>query len=115
MTELGEIDINCELDGITECSKKFISENKNSFDLIILQSCPFILMKYSIIYDLLKPSGILGITSYPKNILKSWDSIQSVNEHITSKFILDNILEGIVIYKKNSDGRRRSKKNYYRK
>ena len=73
-------------------------------------------MKYSIIYDLLKPSGILGITSYPENILKSWDSIQSVNEHITSKlFIHENILEGIVIYKKNSDGRRRSKKNYYRK
>jgi len=115
MTQLGEIDINCELDGITECSKKFISENKNSFDLIILQTCPFILMKYSIIYDLLKPSGILGITSYPRDINIS-ENISGVNDNIisTKLFIHENILEGIVIYKKSSDGRRRSKKNYYR-
>jgi hypothetical protein len=54
LREIGECDINCKLDGITECSKNFISENKKSFDLIILQTCPFIVMDYGIIYNLLK-------------------------------------------------------------
>jgi hypothetical protein len=65
----GTVDVNCNLDGITSCSKEFIAKNRNSFDLIILQTCPFFLMDYHILHNLLKPNGILGVTVFPNGIL----------------------------------------------
>ena len=65
----GTVDVNCNLDGITACSKEFIAKNRNSFDLIILQTCPFFLMDYHILHNLLKPNGILGVTVFPNGIL----------------------------------------------
>ncbi len=38
----GTVDVNCDLNGITSCSKEFIAKNRNSFDLIILQTCPLL-------------------------------------------------------------------------
>ena len=65
----GTVDINCDLNGITACSKEFIAENINSFDLIILQTCPFRLMDFHILHNLLKPNGILGTTRLPSEIM----------------------------------------------
>jgi hypothetical protein len=65
----GTVDVNCDLNGITSCSKEFIAKNTNSFDLIILQTCPFFLMDYHILHNLLKPNGILGVTVFPNGIL----------------------------------------------
>ena len=60
----GTVDIDCYLDGKTECSKEFISKNANSFDLIILQTCPLIL-NFDILINLLKPTGMIGFTAFP--------------------------------------------------
>jgi hypothetical protein len=79
----GTVDINCLLNGETECSRTFISENKNSFDLIILQTCPFFLMKYSILHSLLKPNGMLGVTSLPKKIMGEDQIFQSIKCALT--------------------------------
>jgi hypothetical protein len=71
MTTLGDgngtADINCYLDGITQCSIDYIEEHNNSFDLILLQTCPFKLIKYDIIYRLLKPNALLGLILFPNN------------------------------------------------
>ena len=65
----GTVDINCNLNGITQCSKDFIAKNRNSFDLIILQTCPFSVMNYHILHSLLKPNGILGTTGLPDEMM----------------------------------------------
>ena len=57
---------------ITMTADTFIDENKNSYDLILLNTCPFMLMKFQIIYDLLKDDGFMVFTAYnplSKNIL----------------------------------------------
>ena len=66
----GTVDIDCNLDGITQCSKDFILEHGNSFDLILLQTCPFVHMDFTILYNLLKPSGMIGLIIYPSD----WES-----------------------------------------
>lgn len=84
----GTVDINCNLNGINECSKKFISENKNSFDLIILQTCPLYLMKYSILHSLLKPNGMLGVTAMPYELMREeriFDVSNNVSRNIPKK------------------------------
>ena len=75
----GTVDINCNLNGKTECSRTFILENKNSFDLIILQTCPLSLMKYSILHSLLKPNGMLGVTALPHELMREERIFQSIN------------------------------------
>ncbi len=60
------VDINCYLDGITPCSKEFISKHINSFDLIILQTCPFKFFNFDNIINLLKLTGIIGFTKFPR-------------------------------------------------
>lgn len=81
----GTVDINCLLDGRTDCSKQFISENINSFDLIIFQTCPCAWMDYNIIYSLLKNNGMLGITAFPSEIIHDLSPemlTRSIIEHI---------------------------------
>jgi hypothetical protein len=63
----GTVDIDCHLDSITQCSKDFILQHGNSFDLILLQTCPFLSMDFSILYNLLKPSGMIGLIRYPSD------------------------------------------------
>jgi hypothetical protein len=68
--ETETVDIDCRLDGITQCSIDFILEHGNSFDLILLQTCPFLHMDFTILYNLLKPTGMIGLIIYPSD----WES-----------------------------------------
>lgn len=111
----GEVDIDCRLDGITDCSKKFIEENTGSFDIIIIQTCPFQIMNYNIIYNLLKPNGIMVLSSFPINITKLFFKTQpiAIASIESSNFILEdnNKIEEIIIYKKVKRDGRKSKRN----
>lgn len=49
---------------ITMTVKDFINKNKKSYDLILLNTCPFRLMKFQMIYDLLKDDGLMVFTAY---------------------------------------------------
>jgi len=44
--------------------KEFILEHKGHYSLIVLQTCPFHQMDFKLIYDLLKPNGIIAFTAF---------------------------------------------------
>ena len=120
----GTVDVNCELDGVTPCSRRFIIENRNSFDLIILQTCPFIWMDYHILHSLLKPNGMLGATSVPGEILfqdRKYSYLTSIIQHIPQELfeleISDNfyISQNILLFRKierhGGSNKKKSKRN----
>ena len=97
------------------CATNFIAEHGNSFDLIILQTCPFIYFDYDIIHSLLKPDGYLGLMVVPnkwnieqlsrtKNLI--FDRIKSTN------FVLHLESPEIILFKK---GTQSAGKNYNRR
>jgi len=49
---------------ITMMVREFINDNKKSYDLILLNTCPFMLMNFKMIYDLLKDHGLMVFTAY---------------------------------------------------
>jgi hypothetical protein len=93
----GTVDINCLLDGRTDCSKQFISENINSFDLIIFQTCPCAWMDYNIIHSLLKTNGILGITAFPSEI------IDVLSQEMLNKTVIEHIPVSLFVRQESSN------------
>lgn len=100
----GTVDIDCYLGDESECSKKFIEKHNNFFDLIILQTCPFIFFNFDIVINLLKPKGMLALTSFPapfdkKNFLSfPYDGIIT---KLTSKNLIEHeqAIDGILFIK----------------
>jgi len=61
----GSADYNFSLNSYNLESKEFISNHIGFYSLIILNTCPFIFMDFKIIYDLLKPGGIMSFNTFP--------------------------------------------------
>lgn len=114
----GTADYDCYLQNNSPCTIDFISEHGNSFDLIILQTCPYKLFNYEIVHTLLKQDGYLGITTAPNNW--NYEKITAklkfeLIQHILSKnFVLHGTDEGpeIILFKKNIQS---AGKNYNRR
>ena len=114
----GTADYDCILQSGSNspCTTDFISEHgTNSFDLIILQTCPFRFFDYDLIHILLKPDGYLGLMVVPNNWNKEpmnttkqliFDRIQSKN------FVLHSESPEIILFKK---GTQSAGKNYNRR
>ena len=111
----GTADYDCLLQRDSPCTTNFIAEHGNSFDLIILQTCPFIYIHYDVIHSLLKPDGYLGLMVVPNNWNKEpmnttkqliFDRIQSKN------FVLHSKSPEIILFKK---GTQSAGKNYNRR
>ena len=49
-----------------EEAKNFVKTHKGTYSLIILNTCPFTLMDYELIYSLLEPDGFMVFQSFPK-------------------------------------------------
>lgn len=60
----GEVDIDQVLSMYNEFTKRFIIDMKNHYDLVILNTCPYQIMDYKIIYTILKNTGLLAATAY---------------------------------------------------
>lgn len=113
----GTADYDCTLKQIdSQCTKDFIKEHgNNSFDLIILQTCPFPFFDYGLINILLKPDGYLGLMVVPN----FWDkepmntTKKLIIPHIQSKnFVLHSESPEIILFKK---GTQSAGKNYNRR
>jgi hypothetical protein len=61
----GSSDYNFILDKFNPPAKDFISNHKGYYSLIILNTCPYFIMDYELIYDLLEPQGIMVFTIFP--------------------------------------------------
>ena len=66
----GDVDIEGSLvkNASDEFTSDFLSKNKNSYSMIILNTCPFALMPYAVIYKLLVENGLMVFSAYPSNI-----------------------------------------------
>lgn len=100
----GSADYNFSLNSYNLEAKEFISNHIGFYSLIILNTCPFIFMDFKIIYDLLKPGGIMSFTTFPNtgNIF--------LPEEIITK--IEGLFENIgnnLYRKKQSAGSRRRK------
>jgi hypothetical protein len=62
----GSADYNFELKSGSEdpVVDSFINDHIGYYSLIILQTCPFHQMEFKLIYDLLKPNGIMAFTAF---------------------------------------------------
>ena len=77
---------------------------RNSYALIILNTCPLQLMDYNVIYNLLENDGIMAFTSFPKLTLSS-DPYKKPYEPPTSLFINESTKEIYKYRKKIAGGR----------
>ena len=96
----------------SEESNEFIKKNKETYSLIILNTCPLIFMNYKDIYNLLEPDGIMVFKHFDMNNDNHFDEerkkeiIQEFKDKEIEKFINEhfdemvNSLFGIFAYKK---------------
>ena len=76
-------------------TRDFIKQNKGSYALIILNTCPFAYMDYNIIYDLLAAEGLMAFTAYPREVAKL------PFEPPKKLFVVDALNTKVALYKKN--------------
>jgi hypothetical protein len=87
-------------------AEDFIEKNKKSYNLIILNTCPFKFMNYTIINELLSDDGLLVYSIFPLDLVtmeKDHPLIKSIvrNKRANRLFILDKIRDdSVFIYKK---------------
>ena len=107
----GSADYNFSLNSYNLEAKEFISTHIGFYSLIILNTCPFIIMDFKIIYDLLKPGGIMSFNTFPNtsaNVFLPEEKIRKIDT------LFENI--GKNLYrKKQSGGSRRRKTRKTRK
>jgi hypothetical protein len=111
--EGGEVDIDLDLVEYNPLAREFIERNISKYDLIILNTCPFMLMNYNIIYKLLKENGLMIFSKYPRE-----DKLEppKKNENLINLFtdVSSDIgeaigLNNVTIFKKKLKGGRGKK------
>jgi hypothetical protein len=75
-------------------TRDFIQQNKGSYALIILNTCPFVYMDYNIIYDLLAADGLMAFTAYPREAKIPFEPPKKL-------FVVDALNNKVTLYKKN--------------
>jgi hypothetical protein len=98
--EEGDVDILGSLEKNTsdEFTTNFLLKNKNSYSLIILNTCPFSLIPYPVIYKLLVENGFMAFSAYPSNIKDSKFKLYTPPEDRFSNITTDDM--DVVLYKK---------------
>jgi hypothetical protein len=118
-----DVDILGELNLKNKFTQDFLTNNKNSYSLIILNTCPFILIDYEIIHKLLRDDGHMVFSIYPKNVNNRISNTQLIDDLKLFKKIDDYSSLGIQkneidLYKKIpllKGGNRRTHKRYTKK
>ena len=101
----GSADYNLTLNSYNLEAKEFISNHIGFYSLIVLNTCPFIFMDFKIIYDLLKPGGIMSFNTFPNTSANIFLPEEKIRE-------IDTLFENIgkdLYRKKQSAGSRRRK------
>jgi hypothetical protein len=105
----GSADYKFSLDSYNPEAREFISTHIGFYSLIILNTCPFLYMDFKIIYDLLKPGGIMSFNTFPNTSANVF-----LPEEVITK--IDTLFENIgknLYRKKQSGGKKR--KTYRKK
>lgn len=101
----GSADYKFSLDSYNPEAREFISTHIGFYSLIILNTCPFLYMDFKIIYDLLKPGGIMSFNTFPNTSANIFLPEEKIRE-------IDTLFENIgkdLYRKKQSAGSRRRK------
>ena len=107
----GSADYNFSLDSYNPEAREFISTHIGFYSLIILNTCPLVYMDFKIIYDLLKPGGIMSFNTFPNtsaNVFLPEEKIRKIDT------LFENIGKNLYS-KKQSGGSRRRKTRKTRK
>jgi len=109
----GSADYKFSLDSYNPEAREFISTHIGFYSLIILNTCPFLYMDFKIIYDLLKPGGIMSFNTFPNTSANIFLPEEKITE-------IDTLFENIgknLYRKKQSGGKKRKtyKKRTYKK
>jgi hypothetical protein len=101
----------------------FIRQNEGTYQLIILNTCPFQSMDFDIIYKLLSPDGLMVFSSFPNNPSSNFSKTVNEITHIEKLFTLDEDLVSYIkrttsfivfVYRKNIIGGKQYKKRKLR-
>jgi len=92
----GFSDSDCDVDykmtlGSQE-SAEFIGNNKGTYALIILNTCPFVQMNYGLIHELLEPGGKMLFSIFPKDSFEGRNPLDVWETSSPDKIILFNNL-----------------------
>ena len=85
-------------------AKEFISTHIGFYSLIILNTCPFLHMNFKVIYDLLKPGGIMAFTTFPNTSANFFLPEEKITEINT---LFENIGKNLYRKKQSAGSRRR--------
>jgi len=123
-----QVDVVGEFGRDIKFTTDFLTKNENSYSLIILNTCPFMLMKYEYIHKLLHDNGYMAFTIYPNDVGSKpligqvyQPNLDGLDNFFVKKedYYMDmNISKNeIWLYqkkniKKGGNGRRRKKKTY---
>jgi hypothetical protein len=131
--EEGDVDIlgSLEKNESDAFTSDFLLKNINSYSMVILNTCPFFLMPYTVIYKLLVENGLMVFSAYPTNIRDSKFKLYTPPEdrfiNITTEDIDVALYKKIIptqsagkLYnkkktRKNKSRNKKTKKNKFRK
>lgn len=87
-----KVDYNMTLERSDFRAKQFINKNNKSYDVVVLNTCPYIAMNYEVISSILVDNGLLIFTILPKQLFLSKNKeIDSLNNKINDYFTkIDN-------------------------
>jgi hypothetical protein len=83
--------------------KEFINRNRGTYALIILNTCPFMFMDFTIIDDLLAPTGLIVFSAYPRAIPSTFKVTKTEPLFQLDEELMERLPESIIfvqIYKK---------------
>jgi len=83
--------------------KEFINRYKGTYALIILNTCPFMFMDFTIIDELLVPTGLIVFSAYPKAIPSTFKVTKTEPLFQLDEELMERLPESIIfvqIYKK---------------
>ena len=113
----GTADFDLLLDNKSADSISFIEEHTNKYSMIVLNTCPFMFMDLQIIHNLLKPDGILVLSSF--SALREGSNIKNIHKDLRPffyKFIDQDYSKGIFYIKMEEEkGGRKTKRRRRRR
>jgi hypothetical protein len=104
----GSADYKFSLDSYNPEAREFISTHIGFYSLIILNTCPFIYMDFKIIYDLLKPGGIMSFNTFPNTSANIFLPEEKIREIDT---LFENIGKNLYRKKQIAGKKRKTRKN----
>lgn len=107
----GEADYNFSLDRSNEEAARFMEENRGTYSMIILNTCPIAMMDMNMIHELLEPNGVVFFSIFPK--ANDADLYRSVDRKMAGESEMKMFIRLTpILYRKKLAGGKKTKRSY---